>query len=202
MQGGATLIETETARIGDTRQAPLLAALPLNTRGLWASMGLSPGLNQQSDGMVRFAGSRVNQNNWMMDGTTFADGVDNTATGPMMTYMESIQEVRVDLANNSAEFGSLGQVSVVSKSGTNGLHGAAFDYFTTPMFRAADPFSHARGTGILHTPGFSVGGPVLIPKIYRGKNRTFFFFSCRADRKQPEDTDPEPDGSAAGLAPG
>lgn len=177
VNGGATLIETETARIGNTKPSELLNTLPLNSRGLWASMGLSPGLNQQSDGSVRFAGSRVNQGNFTMDGTSFADGVDNTATGPMMTYMESVQELRVDLANNSAEFGSLGQVSVVSRSGTNTLHGSAFDYFVTPMFRAADPFTHVRATGILHTPGFSVGGPVWAPKLYNGKNRTFFFLS-------------------------
>ena len=71
------------------------------------------------------AGSRVNENNWSIDGTTFSDGVDNTQTGPLGNYIESFQEVRVDLSNNSAEFPSIGQVTVISKSGSNQLHGAA-----------------------------------------------------------------------------
>jgi hypothetical protein len=177
VHGGATLIETETARIADTKGAQLLGSIPLNTRARWAFMGLSPGLNQQQGGVIRFAGSRVNQNAWSMDGTSFADGVDNTATGPLLNFIESFQEAKVDLANNSAEFSSLGQVNVISKSGSNTVHGSAFDYYVTPMFRAADPFTHNRATGIMHFPGASIGGPAFLPKIHDGRNRTFFFFS-------------------------
>src|SRR5258708_5961500 len=79
VKAGATLIETETARISNTKDSLVLNSVPLNTRALWAFLALSPGLNAQPDGVVRFAGSRVNQNNWTIDGTTFADGVDNTA---------------------------------------------------------------------------------------------------------------------------
>jgi hypothetical protein len=183
VSGGATLIETETARIGNTKDSQALKSLPLNTRALWAFLALSPGVQQQpGSSVVRFAGSRVNQENWSIDGTTFSDGVDNTQTGPLANYIESFQEVKIDLANNSAEFGSLGQVTIISKSGTNELHGSLFDYYVTPFFRARDPFSPARGTGIRHQPGGSIGGPVIIPKIYNGKNKTFFFFSYETSR--------------------
>ncbi|MCX6636132.1 MAG: carboxypeptidase-like regulatory domain-containing protein, partial [Acidobacteria bacterium] len=177
VHGGATLIETETARIANTKDALLLGSIPLNTRALWGFISLTPGMNQQQGGVVRFAGSRVNQNAWSMDGTSFADGVDNTATGPLLNFIESFQEAKIDLANNSAEFSSLGQVNVISKSGSNTVHGSAFDYYVSPVFRAADPFSHNRGTGIMHYPGASIGGPAFLPKIYDGRNRTFFFFS-------------------------
>ncbi|HZT32341.1 MAG TPA: carboxypeptidase-like regulatory domain-containing protein [Bryobacteraceae bacterium] len=181
--GGATLIETETARIADIKDALQLKSLPLNTRGLWAFLALSPGVQQQpGSSVVRFAGSRVNQENWSIDGTTFSDGVDNTQTGPLANYIESFQEVKIDLANNSAEFSSMGQVTIISKSGTNEFHGAGFDYYVTPFFRARDPFSPARATGIRHQPGFTIGGPALFPKIYNGKNRTFFFFSYETAR--------------------
>jgi hypothetical protein len=180
---GATLIETETARIGNTKTSIVLNTLPLNSRGLWSYLVLAPGVQgQNGSSVVRFAGSRVNQENWSIDGTTFADGVDNTQTGPMANYIESFQEAKIDMANNSAEFGSMGQVTLISKSGTNDFHGAVFDYYTTPWFRAKDYFTQARGTGIAHQPGGAVGGPVLLPKIYDGRNKTFFFFSLETSR--------------------
>ena len=179
--GGATLIETETARISNTKASLVLNTIPTNSRGMWAYLTLTPGVQNQS-GTVRFAGSRVNENNWAIDGTTFADGVDNTATGPLANYIESFQEVKIDMSNNSAEFGSLGQVTIVSKSGTNQLHGTVFDYYTTPWFRARSFFSSERATGIQHLPGAAVGGPVWIPKVYNGKNRTFFYYSYETSR--------------------
>ena len=99
--------------------------------------------------------------------------------------------MKVDLSNNSAEFSSIGQVTIISKSGTNELHGSLFDYYSTPWFRAKGFFDSARSTGISHLPGGSVGGPVWIPKIYNGRNKTFFFYSetsrgsARQDRLNP-----------------
>lgn len=183
VKGGATLIETETARIADSKDSLVLNTIPTNSRGLWAYLNLSPGLQgQDGSSVTRFAGSRVNENNWSIDGTTFSDGVDNTQTGPLANYIESFQEVHVDLSNNSAEFASIGQVTIISKSGTNQLHGTAFDYYSTPWFRAKGFFASERQTGIQHAPGFGVGGPVFIPKIYDGRDRTFFYFSYETAR--------------------
>lgn len=183
VSGGATLIETETGRISDTKTALVMNSLPTNSRSLWAYLTLSAGLQGQSGSSVtRFAGSRVNENNWSIDGTTFSDGVDNTQTGPLANYIESFQEVKIDLSNNSAEFGTIGQVTIVSKSGTNQMHGAVFDYYSTPWFRARSFFARSRATGISHLPGVSAGGPVWIPKIYDGRNKTFFFYSFETSR--------------------
>lgn len=183
VRGGATLIETETARIANSKDSLILNTLPMVTRGFWAFTILAPGVHQQSgSSVIRFAGSRVNQENFTLDGTTFADGVDNTQTGPVGNYIESYQEMKIDLANNSAEFGSIGQMTMISKSGTNQLHGSLFDYYSTPWFRARDFFAVARPTGIRHQPGGSVGGPVWLPKIYNGRNRTFFFYSFETSR--------------------
>jgi hypothetical protein len=181
--GGATLIETETARIGNSKDTSILNALPTNARSMWAVLALSPNLQvQQDSSVVRFGGSRVNENNWSIDGTTFSDGVDNTQTGPLANYIESFQEIKVDLSNNSAEFGSIGQVTIISKSGTNQFHGSLFDYYSTPMFRARSFFASARTPGITHQPGGAIGGPVHIPGIYNGKDKTFFFFSYETSR--------------------
>ncbi|HEU0138623.1 MAG TPA: carboxypeptidase-like regulatory domain-containing protein [Bryobacteraceae bacterium] len=186
VSAGATLIETETARISDTKDSMQLNTLPLNTRGLWAFLALSPNVLQAAtNSTIRFAGSRGNQSHWAIDGTTMSDGVDETQIGPLANYIESFQELKIDMSNNTAEFGTIGQVTIISKSGTNEFHGSLFDYYSTPWFRARNPFSPSRGTGISHTPGGSAGGPVYLPKLYDGRNKTFFFFSFETSRGSP-----------------
>jgi hypothetical protein len=179
----AALIETETARITDTKNAYLMKTLPLNTRSVWAFLALSPNVLQAGTGStIRFSGSRGNQSNWAIDGITMSDGVDNTQIGPLLNYIESYQEMKIDMANNTAEFGTIGQVTMISKSGTNDLHGNVFDYYSSPWFRARNPFALVRPSGVSHTPGGSVGGPVVIPGLYNGRSKTFFFGSYETSR--------------------
>jgi hypothetical protein len=178
VRGGATLIETETARISDTRDIAQLRDMPLNSRAIWAQLSLVPNVLQAATGStIRFSGSRTNQSHWSIDGTTMSDGVSQTQIGPLANYVESFQEIRIDAANNTAEFGTIGQVTMISKSGTNAFHGSLFDYYSTPWFRARNPFAPERATGISHLPGGSAGGPVYIPGLYDGRNRTFIFGS-------------------------
>ena len=175
VKGGGTLIETETARITDVKDSLVINTIPTTSRGLWAYLNLSPGLQgQDGSSVTRFAGSRVNENNWSIDGTTFSDGVDNTQTGPLANYVESFQEVHVDLSNNSAEFASIGQVTIISKSGTNELHGTVFDYYSTPWFRAKGYFASSRGTGIRHNPGFAGAGRSTFPNSTTGRTGPSF----------------------------
>ncbi len=184
VSAGATLIETETARISDSKGALSLKILPMNTRSLWNFVGLTPGVVQAGGGSStrRFAGSRANQSDASIDGITISNQYDGTQISPLVSNIESFEEVRVDMANNTAEFGSVGQVTIVSKGGTNQLHGSVFDYYSTPWFRARNPFAATRGTGVRHEPGAAIGGPVVIPHVYDGRNRSFFFYSFETSR--------------------
>jgi hypothetical protein len=175
---GATLIETETARISSTQGATALKTLPLNARWMWAFLNLSPNFISGPEG-YRFGGARQSQANWSIDGTTFNDG-DGGSLGPQANYVESFQEVKIDVGNNSAEFGGVGQLTVITKSGANQVHGAAFDYYTTPFFRARNPFALQRATGVSHLYGGAFSGPVYLPKLYNGKNKTFFYTSLES----------------------
>jgi hypothetical protein len=172
---GVTLIETETARIRNIKTFDTLATVPLNARWIWAFLNLSSNVISGPEG-YRFGGARSDQVNWSVDGTSFNDGVGN-AVGAQGNYIESFQEMNIGVANNSAEFGSIGQFTVTSKSGTNALHGSAGDYYSTPWFRARNPFATARGTGVSHLYAGSIGGPVYVPKIYNGRDKTFFYTS-------------------------
>jgi hypothetical protein len=174
VRAGATLIETESARITHTKDALTLKTIPLNARWAWAFLTISPHVIQ-APGVYRFAGSTNNESHWTIDGTTMADGVDGSAIGPQANYIESYQELKVDLANNSAQFGAIGQMTIISKSGTNQFHGVAADYYSTPFFRARNPFAQARPTGVNHLYAGALGGPVILPG-YNGRNKTFFYF--------------------------
>ncbi len=175
--GGATLIETETSRISDTKGATQLKTLPLNASRIWEFLALSPNVLQTGDesSTIRFAGSRANQCNYSIDGTSVASAISNTQIGPTLNRIESFQEMKIDMANNSAEFGTIGQLTMISKAGTNSLRGSVFDYYQTPWFKARNPFALARPIGIAHAPGGSAGGPVYLPGLYDGRNKTFFF---------------------------
>ena len=164
---GAILIETETARISDAKDAYSIKVLPLNTRDLWTYLSLTPGVVQAGAGSStrRFAGSRANQSDASIDGITVSNGQDGTQISPLVSYVDSFQEFRVDMANNTAEYGSIGQVTIISKSGSNEFHGSVFDYYQTPFFRARNPFAAERGSGVRHWPGVAAGGPVVIPGL-------------------------------------
>jgi hypothetical protein len=181
---GATLIETETARLSDSKAARQLSALPLNTRSLWNFVGLSPGVVQAGNesSTRRFAGSRANQSDASIDGITLSNQYDGTQISPLVSQIESFEEIRIDMANNTAEFGGIGQVTIVSKGGSNRVRGSAFDYYGTPFFRARNPFAAQRGTGVRHNPGFSIGGPMYAPRVYNGRDKSFFFFSFETTR--------------------
>ncbi len=179
VRGGASLIETETARISDTRGAEAFKALPNGNRSLWSFLSLSPNVLKAggTSSTIRFAGSRANQADYSIDGSTIANPNDATQITPLVAHVEAFQEARIDAASNTAEFGTLGQVTVISKSGTNQFHGSAFDYYTAPAFRARNPFASQSDGGNIHYPGFSAGGPVRLPRVYDGRNRTFLFGS-------------------------
>jgi hypothetical protein len=178
------LIETETARIGDSKDSNELKALPLNTRSLYNFLALSPGVVAAGGGesFRRFAGSRRNQSDQSIDGVSVSTGQDGTQITPLVQFIESFQEVRIDMANNNADIGAVGQVTLISKSGTNELHGSVFDYYSTPWFRAVAPFATERQSGVRHNPGGSVGGPIVVPGVYNGHNKSFFFYAFETSR--------------------
>jgi len=121
------------------------------------------------------------------------DGVSSMApawggwSGPtMLMSLEGVQEIKLVTSNPSAEFGDAATVYVSTRSGTNDLRGSSFYEHSNHAFNARDFFAAGKPKGpILHEFGGSLGGPVYIPGLYNGKNRTFFFFAYEA-RRQPQ----------------
>jgi hypothetical protein len=139
-----------------------------------------------------FGGLRVNG----MPAGTLAlriEGQDATQTtwtaayGMSQPSVDSIEETAVQTSNFAAEFGQVGggMFNMTMKSGTNQLHGTAFEYLRNEtMFNAAMPYSHYKPRDRRNDWGFSVGGPVYLPKVYDGRDKTFFFFSF--ERNNPK----------------
>ena len=184
--GGEALIETETGVVSDIKRREQLRALPLTLRRAWDYVILSPQIGRANSGFaVSFAGTRNQQSEAQMDGITIAPPGGGFAFGPLMDRTESLQEMRVDLSGSSAEYNSPGGMSLISRAGTNDFHGTFSDYYTTPMLRARNPFQVARSSGVSHRLTFAAGGPFSIPKVYSGKNRTFFFVTVEMGAGTP-----------------
>ncbi len=100
-------------------------------------------------------------------------------TGQVQPSVDAIEQVAVQTSNFSAEFGSVAGAlfSVTMRSGTNQFHGSAFDYAANEVLNAYDPAVHLRDRVRRHDWGFTFGGPVKIPRLYEGKNKTFFFWN-------------------------
>lgn len=127
-------------------------------------------------------GGRDTSNNWTIDG---ADNLDRGANLTLYVYPspDAIAEFKTLRGQYSAQYGrdASGQIDVVTKSGSNSLHGSAYEYFRNNYLDAPGYLTDFQGAKIApyryNDFGFTVGGPVIIPKVYNGKDKTFFFVS-------------------------
>ncbi len=140
-------------------------------------------------GSANVNGGRGRGNNITVDGITATDisvtGTDGVL-GPL--NFSAIKEVKVITSNFSAEYGrnSTSQVLYITKSGTNTLHGEAYEYFQNNVLNARPFFDDTGKANIKkqNTYGFEVGGPVYLPKIYDGRNKTFWDVTYEGCKKR------------------
>lgn len=149
-----------------------------------------PGNNINENGMFAYSinGARPRSNNFMIDGV---ENNDISIDGPAYTITnpDAVEEVNVQTANFSAEFGRAGGavVNQITKSGTNSLHGTATYMYTGSAFQALSNVQKAAGftsppRAVENIPDFTLGGPVVIPHLYNGRDKTFFFVGAQWDR--------------------
>ena len=184
----AELVQTSSSgNLGNTLEQRMIERLPIvGIRGrnpldfVLLQPGVANGAN--TGGGIHVHGARDRAWNFTLDGI---DNNDPSAGGsnfaPTRANPDTLAEFRVITSNPTAEYGrnSGAQVAMVTRSGSNDLHGNAFEFYQTPRFHAnefANNLNKAtRPQFVQHIAGFSVGGPVWIPKAYDGRNKTFFF---------------------------
>lgn len=183
----APLVTTTEATDASTLDSKRIKELPINGRDLNTLLSqTAPGLEQVYDvnGGVRTGGSMVYSTNYMQDGAPS----NNREFGGSMNLqgLESIAEVRVETSTSSARYNAPASIIVNTRSGTNELHLSAYEVIRNNAFGVArarqdisfNPANPYRTPKLIRNEfGGSVSGPVVIPKLYDGRNRTFFFFS-------------------------
>ncbi|HXN53581.1 MAG TPA: TonB-dependent receptor [Candidatus Acidoferrum sp.] len=195
------VLETQDASVGQVMDSRNVDRLPLNGRNFTFLAQLSAGVNTpQADtrgnaasGAFSANGLRPAQNNYLLDGIdNNSDTVDflNGTNFVVLPPVDAIEEFKVQTSNFSAEFGRSGAavLNATIKSGTNNFHGAAWEFFRNDKLDAADFFENARGIkkGSLRQNqfGFSSGGPVIIPKVFNGKDKVFYFADFEGLRRR------------------
>jgi hypothetical protein len=199
VESTASLVETENATMGATVSGVAINELPLNGRNTLDLLKTQPGVTPSNpdsgaSGNYSIGGQRTDSVTYLLDG-----GNNNSLLGNAVVANpnpDAVGEFRVLESNYSAEYGrnAGGIVSVVTKSGTNTLHGSAYDYVCNTDFDANSFFNNEQSLPLAvlkrNQFGFTLGGPVVIPKIVNGRNKLFFFFSYEGQRQTALDASP------------
>jgi Carboxypeptidase regulatory-like domain len=184
---GADQINTENATLDDSKNNVEMTQLPLNNRATTTSplgaLGLSPNVQTDSAGNISLGGASSSMVNFSVDGISTANVRQNGALQDAYPSQEGLAAVKVTSFNNSAEFSQIGDVTFTTKNGTNQLHGSLFEYLQNQALDA-DPYGFSgKAPKKFNTFGFSLSGPVVIPHLYNGHDKTFFFADYEGNRR-------------------
>ncbi len=184
---GADQINTENATIGDSKTNIEMTQLPLNNRATTTSplgaLALSPNVQTDSSGNIALGGASSSMVNFSVDGISTANVRQNGALQDAYPSQEGIAAVKVTSFNNSAEFSQIGDVTFTTKNGSNQYHGSIFEYLQNQALDA-DPYGFvSKAPKKFNTFGFSLSGPIVIPHVYNGHNKTFFFADYEGNRR-------------------
>ncbi|MCS7080566.1 MAG: TonB-dependent receptor [Chloracidobacterium sp.] len=203
VESGGDLINRESGALGTVVERKFVENLPLNGRSFQALIELTPGTvlaaaSITSTGQFSINGQRTNANYFMVDGVSANFGAAVTAqsfqqgagTQPALTILggtnslvpaDAMQEFRVQTSSFAAEYGRTpgGQISISTRSGSNAFTGSLFHYLRNEKLDANDWFNNRDGRPRLplrlNQFGGTLGGPIRIPGLYDGRNRSFFF---------------------------
>lgn len=188
VEASAAAVNTENGIIGDTKKFNQVVQLPMNYRGgndsPLAALVAVPGVQQDNSGNMSIGGGTPAQIQYSVDGTSTVNIRQNGALGNMNPSSELISELKVTQFNNNAEFSQLADVTIITKNGTNRFHGSAFEYMQNSAFDAIPYGFDSKAHKAYNTFGGSFSGPVQIPHLYHGKDRTFFFADYEGNRRR------------------
>jgi hypothetical protein len=220
--GGVQQLETQTSSMNQITQETAVANLPIVNRNFMGLVALSAGVAPIGQGnspasfwtgagsgnvTASVSGGRESDESFIVDGIESRNARFGSAN--LRPSLDAIQEINVQTSNFSAEYGrSAAVINTTLKSGSNSLHGDVYDYFQNDKLNANDFFSNLDGlpTGRVRYNdfGFTVGGPVWLPHVYDGRDKTFFFFSYEGLRNptlsNQQALDPSPAQLAGNLA--
>jgi len=185
--GAAALMNTENATLADTKKFTQVVQLPMNYRGgsdsPLSALVAVPGVQQDGGGNMSIGGGTPSQIQFSVDGTSTVNIRQNGALTNMNPSSELISELKVTQFNNNAEFSQLADVTIITKSGSNNFHGSMFEYLQNSALDATTYGFDSKAHKAYNTFGGSVSGPVRIPHVYNGTDKTFFFADYEGNRR-------------------
>ncbi len=199
VQAVAPLLDTNSATVGTTVSNASVLEIPLNGRAYTDLLALIPGsvangtIYQASGGAnYSISGNRFEQNDYTLDGVANNEGFFKSYG--IQPAIDSIQEFKVQTNITSSEFGEAAgaNVAVATKSGTNQLHGSAYEFIRNSALDATEFEDNA--TGSPKTPlkrnqyGFTLGGPIYLPHLFNGRDKAFWFFNYEGLKVRVADT--------------
>jgi hypothetical protein len=186
----APLVDSSSATVGTVIENQRVSELPLNGRNTMALVMLTPGVKSNAGptnsgfgdrgtalSSISINGGPSGMNNLMLDG---GNNVDSYQMGVNINpVVDAVQEFKVMSNTMSAEYGFTagGVVNMITKSGTNELRGTLYEFVRNDKFDARRTFALQRDPFRYNQFGGVIGGPVRLPGLYNGKDRTFFFFN-------------------------
>lgn len=199
------LLQAESSGAGTTIEQKVVESFPLVERDVMGLVRAIPGVvaaggvggargsRNVFDSNFSSGGGRTSMNEVLLDGSANTIGDFNGVV--VVPPQDSVQEFRVETSTYSAEFGRSGgaAVNIVTKGGGNRYHGSLYYFAQNDAFNANvwtnNRFGIARSVLRRHNYGYSLGGPIEIPKLYKGRNKTFFFSTWEGRRdKTPLDS--------------
>jgi hypothetical protein len=184
----ATLLKTESGELSHNVTTDRVVSLPLmmvgsGIRNPYNVIQMMPGGSQIS-GTVRVNGSPGNTQTTRIEGQDSTQGMMSNSTSMGQTGVDAVEEFAVQTSNFAAEYGQVGGglFNLTMKSGTNAFHGSAYEYMRNEAFNASQPYVNRKSRERRHDYGFTFGGPLDIPKVYNGHDKTFFFWSYEQNR--------------------
>jgi hypothetical protein len=220
VEASGTTLNSTNAAVGTVIDRKFVENIPLNGRSFQSLISMTPGVSTQSpqsgsvsgySGDFTVNGQRSESNYYMVDGVSANSGAGTGTGGPQaassgsiasstalgtsqsLISVDALQEFRVLSSTYSAEFGRSpgGQFSLETRSGTNEVHGSAYDFLRNDAFDANDWFNNDYGAPKpalrQNDLGATLGGPIRIPRLYSGTGRSFFFASYEGLRlTQPQ----------------
>ncbi|HEY7181683.1 MAG TPA: TonB-dependent receptor, partial [Blastocatellia bacterium] len=181
-------INTESGTIGDTKNFQQVTQLPVNYRGATtsplAAIATVPSVQQDNNGNVSIGGALPSQVGYSVDGVSTSNNRQNGALPNLYPSSEILGEFKVTAFNNNAEFAQIGDVTVTTKGGGNQFHGSLFEYHQNSALDANVYGFDTKAPKKFNTFGGSFSGPISIPKLYKGADRTFFFVDYEGNRRR------------------
>ncbi len=200
----APLLRTESSDVSTIVTGQRLTELPLlgigqaaagnaGIRNPWGLVALVPGASYKANDYRQVNGLPANTERIRIEGQDGSTNIFQFYTAWNQPSPDEIQEVTVLTSNFAAEFGSTGGglINVTMKSGTNQYHGTVYDHFVNEFLNAGTPYlplaangKNPRDRSRRQDFGGNFGGPVVIPRVYDGHNRTFFFTNAEGYRER------------------